>query len=362
MIYQIPMRFSSTIGGTASAVAPTVPPGAPPARRTGLVIAVAIIVVLAAALAGVSIYSVLKPSSPASTSGAISVTDDAGRTVTVPSPAHRLVVLAPSVMDMVYRLGLRADVVGVDCGDAAAGGVLADYTPGQVANWSLSSVPCITWIPSLDLQATVAANPDLVIGVSGISLADLDTLTTTDGIPTLYLNPSTIIGIGYDVTILGELTGTSAAAASIVQQMTQALANDTTLLENATVAPRILLTYYVDPTGYWTFGPDSFGEALIEAAGAVSITANDTLANEEEISGAYVLGANPDAIVVGTGFGYNVSSYSIGPDWSSFGAVTSGHVLGINAIYFTEPDPTMVFGIYLLIELLHPELFGGEAL
>lgn len=359
-------------GGPAEAASSPASPSpstlSPPPRRTiaPVVVAVLAVLLVASSVGATAAYFELRPhpSSPATSSGVWAI-DDAGRNVSLSSPAHRLVVLMPSVMDIVYRLGLRSDVIGWDCGTPAVGGVEADYTPQQVQLWNLSSSSdCITWIPSLDLQSIVALHPDLVLAGVGISLADLETLSSTDGIPSAYLSPTTLLGIGYDVQVVGDLTGKAQAAQQLVAQMVQSLDQVPQVFasHNDTHYPRVLLTYYVDTTGYYTFGPGSFGNDLLGIAQAVSITSNDSYANQGEISGSYVMAADPGVIVVGTGFGLNVSSYAIAPAWSSLPAVQQGHVYGLDATLISEPDPTMVFGLSQLVSLLHPELNGGQPL
>jgi ABC-type Fe3+-hydroxamate transport system substrate-binding protein len=313
---------------------------------------VVIVVIAAAASVGVTAAYFLYQSHPPA--GKISVIDDAGRNVSVPSPPAKIVALSPSAMDILFRLGLQSHVVATDCGTTAYGGRSADYTPAQISQWGIGNLTCITWQPSLDFETITALNPGLVIGATGVKISDLDTLADVDGIPSLYLNPVTIPGIYYDVQIVGKLTGTSSAAYALVASMTQALANDQLVLENATSTPRALVTYYVDSGGYWTFGPGTFGNDLVVSAGGTSISDNATYGSEPEISGSYVLAANPDVIVVGTGFGLNFSYYSSAPFWSSLSAVQAGHVYGIDVTLLTEPDPSMVFGVGTLIQLMHP--------
>jgi iron complex transport system substrate-binding protein len=314
---------------------------------------VIVIVVIVAALSvgATATYYQLKNQAP---QGSINVIDDAGRNVSVSAPPQRIVVLSPSAMDILYRLGLRSHVVATDCGLASYGGRLADYTPAQIRLWNLSDLACITWQPSLDIQSIVALNPDLVVGASGVNIASLDTISTADHIPSLYLNPATLVGIFYDVEIVGKLTQTASQASDIVTSMTQSLDSVESSLINAT-APTVLVTYYADSSGYWTFGAGTFGNDMIVQAKAVSISSNNTL-GEPEISGSYVLAANPDDIIVGTGFGLNVSAYGAGQDWSSLGAVQAGHVYGIDVTILTEPDPSMVFGVTTLAQLLHPNI------
>ncbi len=327
-------------------------------RRFGWgAVIVALVVGMAAAIGGVAGWQALShPASPSPSR--YTVVDDAGRTVTVSSIPSRIVVLEPSAMDIVYRLGIRSKVVGVDCGAADIGGIAADYAPWQIQNWSLTGLACITWLPTLDLQAIISLDPGLVIGATGISVADLSTLQDDDGIPALYLNPSSLLGISHDVDLVAQLTGTTTVAASIDQQLGNELGTVETTVGNASLVthiPSVLLTYYDDPTGYYTFGPGTFGNDLIVDAGGANIAGNDTFANQGEISGSYVLAADPAIIVVGTGFGLSVQNYSQGPDWSSLGAVQAGHVVGIDATLIAEPDPTMVLvGLPEVFTLLHP--------
>ncbi len=336
----------------------------PPRRRRAWVpIAIVSVLLVAVVVVGALDVTVLAPhSSTPSSSGSVTVVDDAGRSVTVSGVPTRIVVLGPSVMDILFRLGLRSDVVGVDGGPASAGGVLDDYTPGQVANWSLGNLPVITWNPTLDVEEVLALNPDLVVAGSGFSLSQLETLQATDGIPCLYLNPPTLSGIEYDVSILGAVTRTNASAQALNEQMEASMVTDEDMVANISYVPSVLLTYYPDAEGYWSFGPGSFGNDLVLDAGATSITANDTAATDAEVSGSYVLAANPTAIIVGVGFGLTVQNYSQSPDWSSFGAVQAGHVFALNAVYLSEPDPTMVFELQTFITILHPELSGGSPL
>lgn len=334
-----------------------------PRRRFGIGVLLAVVILtLAASLGGVAAWQAYQRPPPAP-STAISVVDDAGRTVTVPSIPSRIVVLQPSAMDIVYRLGLRSDVVGVDCGAPAVGGLSADYAPWQIQNWSLSSLPCITWIPSLDLQGIVALDPGLVIGSTGIEVSALATLQDSDHIPSLYLNPSTLLGISVDVEMVAKLTGTTTLGASLVQQMSSELGIVQSTVGNASLVtsiPTVLVTFYDDPTGYYTFGPGTFGNDLMVTAGASNIAGNDTYANQGEISGSYVLAANPGLIVYGTGFGRTLQNYSAGPYWSQLGAVQAHHVFGIDATYVAEPDPTMVLvGLPTLFAIVHPGVTLG---
>ncbi|HTT73003.1 MAG TPA: ABC transporter substrate-binding protein [Thermoplasmata archaeon] len=332
------------------------PPPAPPARRTvsAAVFVVAILVVAGVAVVATAGLYALRPASPSAGPNSIEVTDDLGRKVAVPYDPARVAVLSPSIMDIVYRLGLRSHVVGVDCYAAALGGLADDYSADQIALWNLSSSMCVQVGPTFDPTSLVNVTPQLVLASTIVSVAAVEEITATLGIPVVMLQPPTLSGILVDVTLVGEIFGVGAVAATLDGVLTSALYNATELDNSLTTFPTVLVTYSVDSNGYWTFGPSTFGESLIEIAGGASISAGATVAYPE-LSPSQVLVDDPAWIVYGTGYGLNESAYAAGPLWSSFGAVQAGNVTGIDSNWLTEPDPTMILeGIPALANVLNP--------
>jgi iron complex transport system substrate-binding protein len=290
--------------------------------------------------------------------GSLTLTDDLGRTVSVPRDPGRVVVLSPSIMDSMYRLGLRSHVVGVDCYAASFGGLSADYSPDQVALWNLSSSMCVQIGPTFDVESLLNDTPQLVLASTIVSVADVETISSTYHIPVVMLQPPTLSGIEIDLTTLGSIFGVSAAAAQLNNELQVGLAGAAAVQANLTNAgtpfPTVLVTYSTDQNGYWTFGPGTFGESLIELASATSISANSTLPYPE-LPGELVLSSNPTFLVYGTGFGLTESSYASAPFWSDLSATQDGKAVGMNSNWLTEPDPTMILdGLPALVTLFHP--------
>lgn len=335
----------------------TTPP--PPVAGRSVPVAlvvVAVLVVGAGAVAATAAYFELRPSSPPP--GSLMVTDDTGRSVAVPHDPSRVAVLAPSITDTMVRLGLRSHVVAVDCYATAFGGLGADYTPGQVTSWNLSAAMCVQTGPALNIEQLLNASPQLVLASTIVSEADVEEVQATYHIPTLVIQPSTVGGILADVNLLGQIFGVTPAANSLVGAMQSVLAHAQTVATNlsngGTPYPTLLVTYYADQNGYWTYGPGTFGQSLVELVAAVSIAASSPIAYPE-LSGSQVLAADPSGIVYAIGFGENLSLYQSGPDWSSFGAVGANHVWAMDSTLLTEPDPTMILsGVPQLLALLHP--------
>ncbi len=331
---------------------------APPHPRTvsGAVFVVALLVVAGVAVASTALYYELRPTT---TAGNIVVTDDLGRTVNVPTSPSRVVVLSPSIMDSMFRLGLRSHVVGVDCYTPAFGGLSADYSPDQISLWNLSSSMCIEIAPSFDTEQLLNDSPQLVLASTIVSVADVETISVTFHIPVLILQPPTLSGILLDVTLLGQIFNVASKASALNVQLQSTLGEANGLQQNLTSAgspfPTVLATYSVDSNGYWSFGPGTFGQSLIELCSASSISANATLPYPE-LSPEVVLVSTPEFLIYGVGFGLNLTFYQqFGPQWSEIAAVQDGNAVGINSNWLTEPDPTMILeGLPQLVMILHP--------
>jgi ABC-type Fe3+-hydroxamate transport system substrate-binding protein len=337
-------------------------PTAPPKRSATVPLAyfvVGLIVVAGVAVAATAILYTPKTASPP---GDITVTDDLGRTVSVPrDPAH-VVVLGPNIMDSMYRLGLRSHVVGVDCYSVALGGLSDDYSPDQVSLWNLSQSMCVQVAPTFDFEALLNFTPELVLANTIVSVSAVETISSTYHIPVVMLAPATLSGIELDVSLIGTIFGVTTAANALNQQLSVELGVAAELDYNLSYSdsplPTVLVTYDVDQNGYWTYGPATFGESLIELAGAENIAANATLPYPE-LPGEVVLSDNPDYIIYGTGFGLDLSFYQSAPFWSDLNATTNGHAIGVDSNDLTEADPTMILeGLPALIALFWPSGSG----
>jgi ABC-type Fe3+-hydroxamate transport system substrate-binding protein len=318
--------------------------------------AVGVIVVAGLSVVGIATYYAVRPGSP---SGPLTITDDLGRQVTVPLDPSRVVVLGPSIMDSMYRLGLRSHVVGVDCYAPSLGGLSSDYSSDQVALWNLSSSMCVQTAPTFDVEELLALGPQLVLAATIVSVAAVEQITQTYHLPVVMLQPATLTGVVLDDQLLGEIFEVPRASSSLANALQSTLSQAASLQENLTVNgtpfPTVLVTYSADGNGYWTFGPGTFGQSLIELASGASISANATL-SYPELSGEQVLASDPHYLVYGTGFGINASSYAAGPFWSQLTATQDGRAVGMDSNYFTEPDPTMILvGLPQLIAILHPD-------
>ncbi len=287
------------------------------------------------------------------------MTDDLSRTVTVPFDPSRVAVLAPSIVDPLFRLGLRSHIVAVGCADQTESGLGEDFSPSQIALWTLTPSLCVADYP-ISSEELLADNPQLVLAATIDDISDLETFSLTYHIPLLVLQAPSLSGILVDNSVLGTVFGVTAAANALNGQLTQelnvGLNVSNGLLYNNTSFPSVLLTYGLadGSDGYYTFGPGTFGESLLEFASATSISANSSFAYPV-LSAEQVLEDSPQVVIYGTGFGYNLTYYEGGEFWSDFPAVENHEAFALDANLITEADPTMILqGLPALLGILHP--------
>ncbi|MDP3871548.1 MAG: cobalamin-binding protein [Methyloversatilis sp.] len=126
---------------------------------------------------------------------AVSVTDDAGRSVALPAPAQRIVSLAPHVTELLYAAGAGGKLVGA-----------VEYSDYPAAAQAL---PRVGSSSAVDIEAVVALKPDLVVvwqsSTRAAQYGQLDRL----GIPVFVSEPRSLDDIPRTLELLGRLAGTS---------------------------------------------------------------------------------------------------------------------------------------------------------
>src|SRR5688500_15423384 len=120
----------------------------------------------------------------------LTVTDDAGRDVTLETAPERIVSLAPSSTEIVCALGACDRLVGVTDFD--------DYPPevGEIADVVIQA--------QVDLERVVAAEPDLVLA-AGNELTPSAVIEQLEdlGLVVMVLYPESLDEVYADITFLG---------------------------------------------------------------------------------------------------------------------------------------------------------------
>ena len=292
-----------------------------------------------------TVPATLAPTTAASSAAAsITVTDSAGRAVTIPASPQRIVSLTPSTTEIAFALGLGKQMIAVD--------TWSDYPAETKDLLKVKTMP-------INFEQIVSLNPDLVL-VAGITsnedikkLQDLKLTALVVGKPTTSFD-----GVVADILLVGKATGKDAQAQSVTDAMKQKLAALKATLAKAQTQPRVYWEIDAsDPAKPYTPGPGSFVNELITLAGATNIASNAKAA-WAQINSEEIVAANPEIIVLSDAlFGMTAVQVKARQGWASISAVKNDRVFPIDDNLVSRPGPRLVDGLEAAAKLIHPELF-----
>lgn len=274
------------------------------------------------------------------------VTDDLGRTITVPIKVLRVVSLAPSATEMVFAVGAGDRLVGVT--------TFCNYPEQakEIAKVGDTMTP--------NMESIIALKPDIVL-VSTAS--QIETFTKTleqNGIAVFVMNPESLHGVMTNLTQLSTMFGTEVETAKLVRDLedrSNALSqfrlyrDETPAALEARVKP-VSVFVQISKEPLFTAGKTSFLTEVISDSGGRSVTAN--------IDGAYpkisketALALNPQVIVL------SESDDNKEPNevFKNSPAVKNGRILKVNADLLSRPGPRLVDAMEQIAKFLNPEKF-----
>ncbi|GEM89776.1 ABC transporter substrate-binding protein [Oceanithermus desulfurans] len=275
------------------------------------------------------------------TSYPLVVTDDLGRTVTIPAEPQRIVVMLPSATETLCAVGACDRIVATD-----------DYSnwPAEVADKPKAGG---LYNPNVELIASF--EPDLVITSKYGKLTEaLDKL----GLTTYAVNTQTFEDIFRTARNLGELVNREAEAEALVARINR----EVYALESqaAKAGDRPTVYYEIDATPY-TVGPGSFIGTLIKKARGVNVIPAE-LGLFPKISPELVVEKDPAVIVLGDApYGVTATKIAERPGWAALQAVRSGRVCELTkeqTDVVHRPGPRVAEGLRVLIDCFHPGLLG----
>ena len=304
--------------------------------------------VLAAGCAPLAVPATATPSAPSATATpeVIAVTDGLGRQVTLAAPATRIVSLAPSNTEMLFALGAGDRLIGRD--------EFSDYPAEALAVPSIGSL-----YPSVNTEAVVALEPDLVLAAGITNPADVERLAEL-GLTVYATRVNTGLDQIYtDLLDVGTLTGRAAEAQALVDSLKARVEAVTT--KTSAAAEKPVVFYEIDatePAKPWTAGPNSFIAQLIGMAGGTN--AGDIAADQyAQLSLEQLVAQDPAIIILGSATygGQTPELVAQRTGWENITAVENGAVYTFDDNLVSRPGPRVVDGLEQLAALIHPELF-----
>ena len=253
------------------------------------------------------------------------VIDATGARVELPSPARRIVSLAPHATELLFAAGAGGKVVGVLSP--------ADWPP------QAAQIARVGDARSLDLERIVALAPDLAVAWPYLSPAQLAQLRAF-GVPIYVSDPHTAEAIAADIEKLGALAGTTGLAAPAAAAFRGKLA---ALRESAGHGPKVSVFYEIWNQPMYTIGGGHLISSAIELCGGENVFARLTLP-APQVSVESVLAAAPAAIVAGTDDALRPAWLDEWTRWRDLPAVAHGNLFVVDANLLHRAGPRFADG------------------
>lgn len=260
---------------------------------------------------------------------ALTLVDDAGRTVALPALPRRVVSLGPSITETVYALGQQDRLVGVTA--------WCNYPP------EAKQKPVVGDATSFNPERLLALAPDLVILAGTAQSPALGRLEAL-GIPALVLDPGTPDEIIAGIELVGRALGAGHRADSLASGMRVSLGRlrDSVDLVPPALRPTVFAEIGANPL--FAAGPQSFLGQMIELAGG-RVVPRGLPQDYAAINPETVIGQDPDIILVLHPMATSGDAIKrIG--WSRIAAVRTGRVYdGIDLDIVLRPGPRFLQGV-----------------
>ena len=282
--------------------------------------------------------------SPSATPAAtfpISLTDDEGTTVAIPTRPSRIVSLTPATTEILFALGARDRIV-------AKVEDPANYPP------EAGSIPNVAKYGSVDVEKIVGLRADLVIaGGNTFTPPEAIAQIRSLGIPTVVVYAPTVATVFSDIELTGAAVGEPAAAKDLAASL-RAGFDQVSAATRSAVKPRVF--YEIDATGA-IYGPadDSFLAEMIRQAGGDPITTGSP--SKFDIPLERLIRADPQVILLGdAAYGVTADQVAARPGWNVMTAVRTKAIRAVDDIVITRPGPRILDGLRALALALHPDL------
>jgi len=273
-------------------------------------------------------------SSDSSETDTITVTDDLGRSITVPYPCERTVFLVENAMNTMYAVEGANNIVGI--GKVWAEDVKAPFFKAIDSNYTVKKISNGTAQPSTETIATV--NPQLVfLWASDWESADIKAIEETLNIPVYAVYIDRLDDLQNQITTFSKLIDNKEKGEKVIDLM------NTEMDKVANVTDKV--SDEEKPTVYWMWG-DVYGTAgkistandLIERSGGINVIDewdNSSKSTEHPVLNLEtLLKLNPDVIYMWYNANLDPENITNGDtvngidfsDWSQLDAVKNGRV------------------------------------
>ena len=275
----------------------------------------------------------------------ITVTDQAGREVTIEKEPSSIVSGYYISSSLLIALGLKDKVVGIEA--------KADKRPiYKLAAPEMTELPNVGTAKEFNLEACAALSPDLVI--LPMKLKDAAQSLTDLGITVLLVNPESQDLLTEMINTIATATNTNSEAAKLLAYIDSQKAILTSALSG--VEPESV--YLAGNSSFLsTAGPSMYQSSIIELAGGKNAADSITDTYWTEISHEQLLAWDPSYIIIASDAEYTVDDVMNDPNLAECTAVKNSHVYAIpgDVEALDSPVPAGILASVWLAGILHPD-------
>ena len=277
-------------------------------------------------------------------STAVTVTDMAGREITLDAPATKVVALTASDCEILAALGAEDTLVGR--------GEYCDYPE------SILEVPAVQSGADTNLEQIIALEPQVVVMAKMAQTEEQVAALEKAGIRVVVSDAQDIEGVYTAIRLIGALVGRNDEAEAMVADMQSIFADIAAKSENTGKT----VYFEVSPLqwGLWTAGKGTFMDELATMCGLTNAFAD--VEGWAEISEEQVLERDPDYIVtISMYYGEGptpVEEIKSRAGWDALKAVQNDAIFNADSNEVSRPGPRLKDAA----EALYTFVTGEEAL
>lgn len=257
---------------------------------------------------------------------AVTVTDDAGKTVTLNKPAQRIVSLAPHATELIFAAGGGELIVGT------VG--YSDYPAAAL------KIPRVGNHQQIDVERIIALKPDLlVVWLHGNSERQLEHVRKL-GIPFYFSEPKKLFDIPSSVERLGVLMGTQREADKTAAIQRARLAQ---LEEKYRNRPTVRMFYQVWGKPIYTLNGGNIMSDVIRLCGGENVFAALPV-SAPTVSAEAVLLENPEVMMTGDRQAEKSGGLEIWRPYKNLLAVRNDNLFSVDADLVNRAGPRLIDG------------------
>ncbi len=275
----------------------------------------------------------------------LTVTDQAGRSVTIEKEPCRIITAYYITSSLLIALDLDNRIVGIE------------NNPDKRAIYSLSAphlleLPQIGTAKELDIEAVMALEPDLLV----LPMKLKNTVPTLEelGLTVLLVDPEDQERLNGMIRLVGQATNKNELAESILNWIS---IQQDFLAETLADTPMPTVYLAGNSSMLKTAGNAMYQANMIRLAGGINVANTITDTYWAEIDYEQLLAWNPDYIILAAEATYTVEDVLSNPNLADCKAIASGNVYRLpnQAEAWDSPVPGSILGALWLANILHPD-------